>query len=96
MYLVRVTPPINFTFSDDSIFQACHNFFVKKPKIFENVKSERGSQFSEKPDSARVNYNFQKFSNLRHKNMFAGSVITMNMIQHYFCLILMNQKLANF
>ena len=22
-------------------FQACHNFFVKKPKIFENLKSER-------------------------------------------------------
>ena len=23
--------------------QACHNFFVKKPKIFENVKSERAA-----------------------------------------------------
>ena len=39
--------------------QACHNFFVKKPKIFENVKSERGSQFSEKQDSARVNHNYK-------------------------------------
>ena len=24
-----------------AVAQACHNFFVKKPKIFENVKSER-------------------------------------------------------
>ena len=48
--------------------QACHNFFVKKPKSFENVKSEHGLQFSEKPDSARVNHNFQKFSDLGHKN----------------------------
>ena len=43
-------------------------FFVKKPKIFEKVKSEHGRQFSEKPDSARVNHNFQKFSDLGHKN----------------------------
>ena len=26
-----------------SFNQACHNFFVKKPKIFENVKSERAA-----------------------------------------------------
>ena len=26
-----------------STCQACHNFFVKKPKIFENVKSERAA-----------------------------------------------------
>ena len=52
-----------------STLQACHNFFVKKPKIFKIVKSERAcsSQFSEKPDSARVNHNFKKFSDLRHK-----------------------------
>ena len=38
-------------------------FFVKKPKIFENVKSERAAA----NDAARVNHNFQKFSDLRHK-----------------------------
>ena len=50
--------------------QACHNFFVKKPKIFEKCeKRTRGSQFSEKPDSGHVNHNFQKFSDLRNKNI---------------------------
>ena len=72
------------------------HFFVKKPKIFKNVKSKRGGQFSEKPDSARVNHNFQKFSDLGHKNMFAISIITMSMIQHHLCLIIINEKLINF
>ena len=38
-------------------------FFVKKPKIFEKVKNER----AEANFQARVNHNFQKFSDLRHK-----------------------------
>ena len=28
---------------DIASIQACHNFFVKKPKIYENVKSERAN-----------------------------------------------------
>ena len=28
--------------------------------------------------------------------MFAGSIITMIMIQHHFCLLIMNQKLIKF
>ena len=71
-------------------------FLSESLRFLKCEKRARGSQFSEKPDSARVNHNFQKFSDLRHKNMFAGSIITMNMIQHYFCLILMNQKLIDF
>ena len=30
------------------------------------------------------------------KNMLAGSIITMSMIQHHFCLLIMNQKLIKF
>ena len=85
--------------------QACHNFFVKKPKIFKNVKSERAAANFQKSRTLRastiISKNSQIFSDLWHKNMFAGSIITMNMIQHYFCLILrfrciLGQFLANF
>ena len=74
--------------------QACHNFFVKKPKIFENVKSKRAAANFQKTRTLCASTIISKNSQiLGIKNMFAGSIITMNMIQHYFCLILMNQKL---
>ena len=77
--------------------QACYNFFVKKPKSFENVKSERAAASFQKSRTPRTSaIIFQKFSDLGHKNMFAGSIITMSMIQHHFCLIIMNEKLINF
>ena len=34
--------------------QACHNFFVKKPKIFENVKSERAAANFQKSRTPRA------------------------------------------
>ena len=34
--------------------QACHNFFVKKPKIFENVKSERAEANFQKSRTSRA------------------------------------------
>ena len=77
--------------------QACHNFFVKKPKIFENVKSERAAANFQKSRTLRASIIISKNSQIYGiKNMFAGSIIRMNMIQHYFCLVLMNQKLINF
>ena len=49
-------------------WQACHNFFVKKPKVFENVKSEcAAANFQKKTESVCIDHNFQKFSDLRHK-----------------------------
>ena len=62
--LVLVEPRKRWT---DDRLQACHNFFVKKPKIFENVKSKRVAANFQKTDSARVSQNFQNFSDLRHK-----------------------------
>ena len=53
-------------------------------------------QFSEKPDSVRINHNFQKIPDLGHKNIVAGSIITMSMIQHHFCLLIMNRKFIKF
>ena len=77
--------------------QACHNIFVKKPKIFENVKSEHAAANFQKSQTPRASTIISKNSQiLGIKYMFAGLIITMNMIQHYFCLILMNQKLINF
>ena len=49
------------------VSQACHNFLSKSLRFLKCEKRARSSQFSEKPDSARVNHNFQKFSDLRHK-----------------------------
>ena len=73
------------------------HFFVKKPKIYENVKSERGAANFQKSRTPRVSaISLKKFSDLGHKNMFAGSIITMSMIQHHFCLIIMNEKIINF
>ena len=46
------------------------------------------SQFSEKLDSAHVNNDFKNSSDLGHKNMLAGSIITIS-----FCLLIMKQKL---
>ena len=73
--------------------QACHIFFVKKPKIFENVKSERAAANFQKSRTPRATTMISKNSQIKGiKNMFAGSIITMNMIQHYFCLILMKME----
>ena len=47
--------------------QACHNFFVKTPKIFKNVKSERAAANFQKSRTPCVNHNFQKNSDLKHK-----------------------------
>ena len=77
--------------------QACHNFFVKKPKIFENVKSERAAANFQKSRTPRASTIISKNSQMKViKNIFAVSIITMCMIQHHFCLIIMNQKLMNF
>ena len=37
-----------------ALHQACHNFFVKKPKIFENVKSERAAANFQKSQTPRA------------------------------------------
>ena len=72
-------------------------FFVKKPKIFENVKSERGAANFQKSRTPHASTIISENSQIKGiKNMLAGSIFTMNMIQHYFCLIIMNQKLINF
>ena len=72
--------------------QACYNFFIRKPEIFGKCEKRACcGHFSEKLNSARVNRNFQKFSDLVHTTIFVGSIITMSMIQHHFCLIIMNQ-----
>ena len=77
--------------------QACHNFFVKKPKIFENVKSERAAANFQKSQTPRASAIISKSSQIKGiKNMFAGSIITMSMIQHHFCPFIMNEKLINF
>ena len=34
--------------------QACHNFFVKKPKFFENVESERAAANFQKSQTQRA------------------------------------------
>ena len=79
------------------LMQACHNILVKKPKIFENVKSERAVANFQKRRTQRASAIISKNSHIKGiKNMFAGSIITMSMIQHHFCLIIMNQKLINF
>ena len=74
-------------------------FLSKSLRFLKCEKPAPGSQFSEKPNSARVSHNFQKLSDLGHKkNMFAGSILTMSMIvmiQHHFCLIIMNEKLIS-
>ena len=62
--------------------QACHNFFVKKPKIFENVKSERAAANFQKSRALHVSTIISKNSQIYGiKNMFAGSIITI--INHY-------------
>ena len=52
---------------DDKNHQACHNFLSKSLRFLRCEKRALDSQLLEKPDSARVNHNFQKFSDLRHK-----------------------------
>ena len=44
--------------------QACHNFFVKKPKIFENVKSERAAANFQKSRTPRVSTIISKKSQI--------------------------------
>ena len=78
-------------------FYQLHNrpatiFFVKKPKIFENVKTERVTANFQKSWTPRAS-TIQKFSDLGHKNMLAGSIITISMKHNHFCLLIMNQKL---
>ena len=80
-----------------SFLHACHNLFVKKPKIFENAKSESAAANFQKSRTLHTLALISKNSQiLGIKNMFAGSIITMSMIQHHFCLIIMNEKLINF
>ena len=76
--------------------QACDNFFVKKPKMFENVKSERGVANFQKSQTPRASTKFKKNLRFRALHMFAGLIIAMSMTQHHFCLIIMNQKLMKF
>ena len=45
-------------------FQTCHNFFVKKPKIFENVKSERVAANFQKSRIPRVSTIISKNSHI--------------------------------
>ena len=42
-FLETIRPQNDNLCAFDDTLQACHNFFVKKPKIFENVKSERAA-----------------------------------------------------
>ena len=42
-------------------------FLSKSLRFLKCEKRARGCQFSEKPDSARVSHNFQRFSDLGHK-----------------------------
>ena len=44
--------------------QACHNFFVKKPKIFENVKSERAVANFQKSRTPRASTIMSKNSQI--------------------------------
>ena len=44
--------------------QACHNFFVKKPKIFENVKSERAAANFQKSRTPRASTIISKNSQI--------------------------------
>ena len=44
--------------------QACHNFFVKKPKIFENVKSERAAANFQKSWTPRASTIISKNSQI--------------------------------
>ena len=46
------------------ITQACHNFFVKKPKIFENVKSERAAANFQKSQTPRASTIISKNSQI--------------------------------
>ena len=72
-------------------------FLSKSLRFFEKVKSERAAANSKKSATPRASAIIFKNSQIYGiKNMFAGSIITMNKIQHYFCLLLMNQKLINF
>ena len=65
MYLHNLHLP---TFrSQAAIVRPSTIFFVKKPKILENVKSERAVANFQKKRIPRVSHNFQKFSDLGHK-----------------------------
>ena len=44
--------------------QACHNFLVKKPKIFENVKSERAAANFQKSRTLRASTIISKHSQI--------------------------------
>ena len=46
------------------MLQACHIFFVKKPKIFENVKSERAEANFQKSLTPRVSTIISKNSQI--------------------------------
>ena len=46
------------------VIQACHNFFVKKPKIFENVKSERAGAKGQKSLTPRASTIISKISQI--------------------------------
>ena len=55
------------SFSPEEYFclsQACHNFLVKKPKIFENVKSERAAGNFQKSRTPRVSAIISKNSQI--------------------------------
>ena len=45
-------------------YQACHIFFVKKPKIFENVKSERAAANLQKTRTPRASTIISKNSQI--------------------------------
>ena len=46
------------------IMQDCHNFFVKKPKFFENVKSERAAANFQKSRTPRASKIISKNSQI--------------------------------
>ena len=60
--LMRFIPLCRVTSGE--LKQACHNFFVKKPKIFENVKSERAAANFQKSRTPRASTIISKNSQI--------------------------------
>ena len=78
------------------IFRPATIYLSKKPKIFEIVKSKRAAANFQKSRTQHASAIISKNSQIKGIKMFAGLIITMSMIQHHFCLIIMIEKLINY